>query len=483
MKVHNIYTKTVGLLLMTMAVLFSGCDADTEIDQTVEQILAAQPTIETIAPATADILTKITISGSYLNFAESAYIGDTECQITQRINGETLEIEVAANAVTGKVRIVTSAGKEAESPNDVTITYPTPTVNSTFPASAAVNENITIEGTNLESITRITFGDMEGTIQFQEAQAIVVSVPNNENSPVPVTYYYNSTSGEIGVQLNTSFTIVIPSPEVAQWPEVMARDYEVTLTGANMNLITGISVGGATVTLNTATETSVSFNVPSTVNTGFQDIVISYGTSGEVTQEDVAYINGQFESYIEFDAYGADAVTISSSADPLATGQLNGDVPQPPFPGDNYYSLSMSTPTGSTIGRLRLHSETNNDSWSTILDSGNFGDNPVLHFWINTENTEPFFKIYLGGTSSANRRQLGGSDINTGNEWKLYAVRLNDFIPGLTSVGSTFEFRLNTGSGASTLPVKLNMDWFIVTDSVLSELGAIDVTDLFDPAG
>lgn len=482
MKLKNIH-RFILIASMVSVTCFTGCDADIEVDQTVDEILSAQPTIEDITPGSADILTKVTVTGTYLNFAETAYIGDTECQITQRVNGETLEIEVAAGASTGKIRIVTSVGKEATSPNDLTVTYPTPTITSTFPDSASVNDNITLEGSNLESITRISFGDVDGTIQFKEAQALVVSVPNNENSPVEVTYYYNSAGGEMAVTLHSNFTILIPSPEVAAWPDLMSRDNEVTITGTNMNLITSVTVGGAAVTLNTASETAVSFNVPSSVVTGYQDIVLNYGSSAQVGRPNVPYINGQYESYVEFDSYSADVFTIDLTKDPLATQQLNGTVDQPPFPGTSYYHLDMNTGTGSTIARMKLHSVTANDTWSTILDSGNFNDTPVLHFWMNTESTEPILKLYIGGTASANRRQLTGEDINTGGNWQLFAVRLNGFIPSISSVGSTFEVRFNTGSSAAVFPVKVNMDWIIVTDSVLTEFGAVDVTDLFDPAG
>jgi len=482
MKTKGIQILASLMILLSLAQIFIACDADTEVDKTVDEILSAQPTIESISSSSADILSKVIITGTYLNFADKAYIGDVECQITQRVNGKTLEIKVAANATSGVIKIITSAGKEAVSSETLTVTYPTPIVTSAFPSSATVNENIVIEGSNLTSLTRISFGDIDGIIQFQENQAVVVSVPNNENSPVDVTYYYNTTSGEVGQLLSSNFNILIPTPIINAWPELMNRDSEVTIVGTDMNLITSITIGGQVVTYNTASSTSVSFNVPSGVATGYQDIVVNYGTSGKLTHTSVPYINGQFESYIEFDSYPADVFVIDYSKDPLATQQINNVVEQPPFPGNSYYNLIMNTPTGSTIARMKLHSVTTNDTWPNMIDSGNFGDNPVLHFWMNTENTEPILKIYIGGTAAANRRQLSGSDINTGDQWKLFAVRLKGFIPTISSVGSTFEIRFNTGSSAS-VPLKVNMDWIIVTDSVLTEFGAIDVTDAFGAAG
>ncbi len=471
------------ILTFSLSVFITSCEAELEVDKTVEEILSAQPSITGLSNETAEILTKITITGSFLNFAEKAYVGNTECQITQRINGETLEIEVAPSASTGVVKIVTTAGKEAVSNETLTVTYPIPLVTSTFPSSASVNENIIIEGANLNSISRISFGSMDGVIQFKEEQAIVVSVPNNENSPLEVNYFYNTTSGVISQTLSSSFKILIPTPNINSWPDLMNRDNEVVIVGEDMNLITGISIAGEEAIINELSSTTVSFYVPSNVNTGYKDIDVKYGSSGVITKEDVPYINGQFENYIEFDSYSSDVFSIDLRKDPLAIQQINGNVSQPPFPGSSYYNLQMNTGTGSTIARMRLHRETNNDSWSNILDSGNFNDSPVLHFWMNSEGAEPIFKLYIGGTASANRRQLSGSNTNTGNDWKLFAVRLKGFIPSISEVGSTFELRFNTGSGASVFPISVNLDWIIVTDSILTEFGAEDVTDLFSPAG
>ncbi len=481
----KLQSKTFIRMCYAFAVLIclAACDADTEVDQTVDEILSAQPAITSFSPASADIRSRVIVKGTYLNFAGKAYIGDTECQITQRVNGETLEIEVAPEAKTGTLRITTSAGKEAMSTETLTVTYPEPQVRSAFPQGGMVNENIVIEGTDLQTVNRITFGDTEAIIQFREAQALVVSIPNNEGTGLPVNMYYNTASGETALSLSQDFVITIPTPVIDNWPQLMSRDNEVFITGEDLNLITGISIGGEDVTINTSSATSLSFNVPVGVSTGYRDITVNYGTDKQIVEEGIPYINGQYEKYIEFDSDPETVFVIDQSKDPGAVQQLNGNVEQPPFPGTSYYNLQMNTGTGSTIARMRLHNETANDTWQQILDAGNYGDNPVLHFWMNTEDTSPILKLYIGGTSNANRRELSGDHTHTGGSWKLFAVRLKDFIPGLTSVGSAFEVRFNTGSGAAVFPVIVNMDWIIVTDKVLTEFGAEDVTDQFKPAG
>ncbi|MEP3968903.1 MAG: hypothetical protein ABJM08_07805, partial [Nonlabens sp.] len=78
---------------------------------------------------------------------------------------------------------------------------------------------------------------------------------------------------------------------------------------------------------------------------------------------------------------------------------------------------------------------------------------------------------------------LQGAEANTGNNWKLHAVRLNGFIPNQSSVANVFELRITPGSSSAAVPAYFNFDWLIVTDRVLTEFGAVDVTDDFRPAG
>nr|WP_152565612.1 IPT/TIG domain-containing protein [Nonlabens ulvanivorans] len=469
-------------VLSVMAVVLIACDADVEIDQTVAEIKAEQPTITGFSPGTAAVNALVDIDGTFLNFATEAYIGDVEATITSRITGQRLQIQVPNNAVSGVIKVVTEQGKEAVSAQTLTVTYPVPTVTTALPATADVNSIINIIGTDLVGVTGITFGGTAGTIEFQEEQALVVRVPNNVGF-VDVVLTYLTASGEASLVAATNFEVILPQPTIGGFPAVLTRDNEVIVTGQDMNLITDGDVEGTPITINSQSPTEIRFDVPTSVVTGYVDVNLNFQGGGTITESGLPYVNGQFEQLYEFDSDPSSVFVIDFSKDPNAVASINGNVSPPPFPGNDYYALQMNTSTSSTVARAKVHQTSTSPTVNNILDSGNYGDNPVLHFWMNTENTDMAFKIYMGGTSSSNRRSLQGSNANTGGNWKLHAVRLNGFIPGQTSVNNVLELRITPGSSSATVPAYFNFDWFIVTDRVLTEFGAVDVTDDFNPAG
>lgn len=473
--------KIFGILTVLCCVVAGivACDADVEVDQTVEQIKAQQPTITSFSPGTAPVNSLVDIEGTFLNFATKAFIGDIEATITSRITGERLQIQVPNNAVSGVIKVVTEQLKEAISTDVLTVTYPVPAVTASLPADANVNALVNITGTNLTSVTGITFGGVAGSIEFQQSQALVVKVPNNPGF-VDVVLNYLTTSGPATLIAATNFEIVLPQPTIGGFPAVISRDNEVVVSGQDMNLITNGDVDGTSVTFTSQTPTEVRFMVPSNIQTGFVDINLDFQGGGTIARTGIPYINGQYEQYFEFDNDPTSVFSLES-ADPGATHTIATASP-PPFPGNSHYQLTMTTATGSTIARSRVQNVTTNPTYNTILTPGNFSNSPVMHFWLNTENTQPVIVVYFGGTSNPFRRRWQNATTNTGSNWQLCAIRLNGFIPNQTT-SDIFEIRVTTGSTTPTLPVKFNFDWMMVTDRVLTEFGAVDVTDEFGAAG
>ncbi|RZM25276.1 MAG: hypothetical protein EOO88_19875 [Pedobacter sp.] len=123
-------------------------------------------------------------------------------------------------------------------------------------------------------------------------------------------------------------------------------------------------------------------------------------------------------------------------------------------------------------------SQSANATWKTIYDAGAFNNNPVLHFWLNTNNTTPTFRLYM--TSAASKKLVHYS---TNGEWKLVAIRLRDLFPDVTAgdfvSGNYMRMNYLTDNQAG-VPLEVNADWFMITDAVLTEAGAVDVTGLFN---
>ena len=471
------YMKQI-LLLAVVAVMGVSCEADLEIDQTVEEIKSAQPTITNISPTTAAVNSTVTIEGTFLNFATKAFIGDVEAQITSRITGQRLEVQVPNNAVAGTIRIVTEQEKEAVSADQLAITYPVPAFTGTLPTEGFVNETITFQGTDLTSVTAVNFGTANGIIEFQESQALVVRIPNNPGI-VDISLSYLTTSGPETLSVASGFEVILPQPTIGGFPGVFTRDTEVIITGQDMNLITNGSIDGVAIEFTDQTPTEVKFFVPSSIATGYVDVLLNFDGGGVINRDGIPYINGQFAEIYEFDVDGLDVWRDPSRA---TVYSINGNVEQPPFPGEQYFASVMTDVTTSTLIRSEMDVNAS-EATADILDNGNYGDNPVLHFWMHTEGTTPQFKIYTGNGRRTldTYTELGpNNDVDPNlNEWILYAVRLKDFIGTDDSTGSIFELRITHGTETDD-PKYFNFDWFIVTDKVLSEFGALDVTDDFD---
>jgi len=462
-----------------MAVAVLGCDEDPEVDQTFEEILAAQPTVESFSPASAPIQSLVTITGSNLNFVTKAYIGDVQAEIYSRENSRILIIKVPANATNGVIRLTTDSAKEASSVEELTITYPVPSITSEFPAQAVVNDNITISGTNLQVITRITFGSVNGVIEYQDDRTVIVKTPNTGPSPLSVTFGYNTVSGEVAGNLSSSFIIDIPTPEVSGFPKAVIKGSPVVIGGTDMNLVTSVLFGTTPIAAPTVTPTSVSFDAPASLPTGFYPITLVYGDGMQVVSDPIAYINRDVQTYFNFEAQGMEVVTVGQAAQ-ITANQLNGTVDQPPFPSStNYHHLKMLSPTanGSSIAYMRFSFATNT-TWKTVFDAGAFNNNPVLHFWLNTNNTTPTLRLYA--TSAASKKLV---HYNTNGQWQLVAVRLRDLFPTVTASefvsGAYLRMNYLTDNQAN-VPLEVNADWFIITDEVLTGVGAIDLTNSFN---
>jgi hypothetical protein len=474
-----VYKKTFRLISIIFAMVFFACDAGIEVDKTFEEILAAQPTVESFSPSSAPIQSLVTVKGTNLNFVTKAYIGAIQAEIYSRENSSTLIIKVPANTVNGMIRLTTDSGKEASATENLVITYPVPVIESQIPTISTVNEVITITGQQLQVIKRITFGTIDGIIEYQDNRTIIVKTPNTGPSPLVLAYSYNTVSGEVAVPLNSNYTVDIPSPEVTGFPKVVIKNTPVQIGGTDMNLVTGIVFGTTAITAFDVTPTSVSFAPPADLPTGFYVIKLIYGGALEVLSPSVAYINRDIQTYFNFEAQGMEVITTGVAAQ-ITANQLNGTVNQPPFPNStNYHHLKMLSPidNGSSIAFMRFSFATNT-TWKTAFNAGAFNNNPVLHFWINTNNTTPTIRLYA--TAAASKKLV---HYNTGGQWKLVAVRLKTLFPTVTAAdfvsGNYMRINYLTDNQAN-VPLEINTDWFIMTDEVLTGVGAIDLTGSFN---
>lgn len=476
---------TLGSLLFGILILFS-CEAELEVDRSLEEIVGKQPEISSFSPESTPLLGNVNIKGEALNFVEKAFINGVETPIHQRVNATQIIIEAGVNVTSGPIKLVTGAGKEVVSDGSLNITYPIPSVSSEIPNSSKVNENITLEGENMDAVTKVSFGEKEGFIEFKEKNALVIKTPLNNDSPITLTIYYNTEAGEQTTVLENEYAIVIPKPTVNNPPRLTTRDEPVTVVGENMNLVTSITVGGNETSINEVTPTSLTFDIPEGMETGYYPIKFSYSEDQETILEDIPYINGDFIKLLDFDDYPIDLSSIQFKPDPIpATQQYISDPAlQPPFPPNSeaYYNVVHMGYTGSSVTDIRINDIAGNEEkLAPVLEDGSFNNTPYLHFWYKSDGVSSL-KIYMGDK----RREVQSEYRSTNGEWVLVAINLKNFISTATDLSNRLDVTLQPTSDKSAKEVKeQNIDWFIITDKVLTEFGAEDWSsdEYFKPEG
>jgi len=249
-----------------------------------------------------------------------------------------------------------------------------------------------------------------------------------------------------------------------------------------MNLVTSVKLGTQDITGFTATPTTLTFNPPTTLVSGTYVITLGYGTNQQLVSPALPFINRDIQTYFDFETQGTTLFASTTAVQThLVANTLNGgSLPQVPFPGgSNYSHIEMLSPNnnGSSIAYIRF-SQATNTSWKTVFDAGAFNNNPVLHFWLNTKNTTPTLRLYM--TSTVSKKLV---HYNTGGDWKLVAIRLRDAFPTVTPSDfvSGNYMRMNyLTDNQMNVPLEVNTDWYMITDGVLTEAGAVDVTGLLN---
>lgn len=227
----------------------------------------------------------VTIKGDYLNlmhgviFAGSDTIKEAEFESHDRY---TIQVKIPAEARTGVITLTdaTKDGTSLETKEELTIN--TPEATPIKDRNIKAGEILSIKGTSFDQIVSVKFeGATVNAADFksQSVAEITVAVPAKATDG---TFYVVTKSG-IEVPVGNIITVV-PTQLVAT-PNPVKNGAELTITGKDMNLITGIAFPKAAESkLNKAETTKVTSTVPEDAQEG--DITLSLDNGKTVT---VAY--------------------------------------------------------------------------------------------------------------------------------------------------------------------------------------------------
>lgn len=227
----------------------------------------------------------VTIKGDYLNlmhgviFAGSDTIKEAEFVGHDRY---TIQVKIPAEARTGVITLTDTIkdGTSLETKEELTIN--TPEATPIKDRNIKAGEILSIKGTSLDQIVSVKFeGATVNAADFksQSVAEITVAVPAKATDG---TFYVVTKSG-IEVPVGNIITVV-PTQLVAT-PNPVKNGAELTITGKDMDLITGIAFPNAAASqLNKVETTKVTATVPEDAQEG--DITLSLANGKTVT---VAY--------------------------------------------------------------------------------------------------------------------------------------------------------------------------------------------------
>lgn len=201
-------------------------------------------TITSIAPAEARPGTKITITGTYLNLIESVIFADNKVVskagfVSQ--SREKLELNVPADAKTGKVSISNGEAIPIVVTSETDLVVTLPTITAIAPKPVKAGSVVTISGTNLDLIREVVFGGSQKVIEFesQSATEMKVTVPAAaQDGPVKV-----SVASLVEITSSDVVELVVPSI-VDISPNPSKPGVGMTITGVNLDLVTSVVFGG-----------------------------------------------------------------------------------------------------------------------------------------------------------------------------------------------------------------------------------------------
>ena len=227
----------------------------------------------------------VTIKGDYLNlmhgviFAGSDTIKEAEFVGHDRY---TIQVKIPAEARTGVITLTDTSKDGASLETKEELTINTPEVTPIKDRNIKAGEVLSIKGASFDQIASVKFeGATVDAADFksQSAAEITVAVPAKATDG---TFYVVTKSG-IEVPVGNIITVV-PTQLVAT-PNPVKNGAEITITGKDMDLITGIAFPKAAESkLNKVETTKVTSTVPEDAQEG--DITLSLANGKTVT---VAY--------------------------------------------------------------------------------------------------------------------------------------------------------------------------------------------------
>ncbi|MCX9157309.1 IPT/TIG domain-containing protein [Niveibacterium sp. 24ML] len=173
------------------------------------------------------------------------------------IDSTRLSFIVPAGAESGTVDVVAGTAV-VSSPTLLTI-LGLPQVSAVSPASARPGDQLTLSGTNLANVTQVRVGGVLVTPNSRSGTQLVVTVPGGASSGALELVLSNGSTRAVSQTFVLMFILVSTT---GMSPTSGPEGSVVRVTGAGLDTVSSVSVGGLAATIIAKTASTLDFSVP-----------------------------------------------------------------------------------------------------------------------------------------------------------------------------------------------------------------------------
>lgn len=384
------------------------------------------PSITSFSPETIKAGNVLTITGKDFELVESIIFGGGKEAVSFTVNAAktSITVTVPADAQDGNVVLIAKSGVESPSPKELIMLVPT--ISSISPNPVKNEAILTVTGTDLDLVDKVTFGGGKvGTIQEgRTATSLQIAVPIDAKEGA-VTF--TTLAGKD--VLSAALTLV--KPKVTGYASsTVSAGSDVTMLGTNLDLVVSIAFPGKLVVeakdFKTQASTSLTVTIPPTAQAG--DVILTMVNGDEIVCPPFTIIAPVF-AFIpklpDWEIVAGELMTVEIVNEDKLTGvEVGGRTTQFIVKGTTLYVLIPSAANGAT--QLKLVSS-NGEVTYTIPVSGKGV--------IETTVWEGIYDMFANPWSATAIPNAGFANARPGDRLRVY----------FTSLGADAEIQLFYG--------------------------------------
>ena len=390
----------------------------------------------------------LTIKGDYLNLIHGIIFADKDTVNEKQFASHdryTITVAIPKEAKTGTFKLTDLAATPNEIETSEALVINLPTVSALSPETIKAGNQITITGESLDQIASIKFtgATADKFTIAQDGKSISVTVPDK------------ATDGEVnlitysGVEIPAgSLKTVVPTELVAS-PNPIKNGADITITGKDLDLVTGIAFPNAAGSIKSSSATTIVATVPQTAQNGNITLSLANGKTVTVAYKLVAPVVTEFS---QTSIVAGNALVIKGTDLDLVASVV--------FPGDGSPTVTTLTQTNTTIG-LTIPEAAEGTGLKFILKNGETVD--VTGITINASST-PAVSMNVQGTLgeyiTINGKNFNNVETVYIDNTKVvkFSARTNTSmtfqIPATVAAG-TYDLKMVTPDGTSTVVCKI----------------------------